>query len=200
MSCVPVQEWGGTRVLVHPSPATIQPQPHAKKGHASPIPDLWLSHGSSMGSLAWIHIETWGNREADRPSTSSVIKNSGRKFQGSPALAGGAISILAGAQDQAGKCLNQPHPVPGLPWAESGARDSQVPPGPTMLLKQIAVMWPWSQVSMVGQLTIGRQGAVLINLFANKFSCSHELERLLALQFAARESKAVVWMLGSKGK
>lgn len=116
---------------------SIQAQQHSspKKGHSSPIPDLWLSHGRSMGGLGWTHTETWRNRAADRPSTCNVIKNSGRKFWGSPALAGGAISILVGVEDQAGKSPEQPHPTPGLLWAEGGTRDSQVPPGPTMLLK-----------------------------------------------------------------
>lgn len=49
---MPVWEWGGTRVLVHPSPAASQPQPPAKKGCASPVPNLWLSHGRSVGGLS----------------------------------------------------------------------------------------------------------------------------------------------------
>lgn len=48
---MPVWEWGGTSVLVHPSPAAFQPQPHAKEGRTSPVPDLWLSHGRSTGGL-----------------------------------------------------------------------------------------------------------------------------------------------------
>lgn len=59
-----------------------------------------------MESLAQIHIQTWRNKAADRSSTCNVIKKKKkkeRKFWGSPILAGGAISILIGVQDQDGK-------------------------------------------------------------------------------------------------
>lgn len=127
---------------VGPASSCIQAQQHSSpnlmpRRDAHPLSLIfgYPTGGARRGLLARIHIQTWRNRAADRPSTRNVIKKQWQKCWGSPALAGGAISILVSVRDPAGKSPDQPHPTPGLPWAEGGTRDPQVPPGPTILLK-----------------------------------------------------------------
>lgn len=75
MSRVPVQEWGGSGVLVHPSPTASQPQRHAKRGHVSPVPNPHLSHGrrSIRGSLAGIHVLSPSCKSMPCPTGAQII-------------------------------------------------------------------------------------------------------------------------------